>query len=235
MLNHFTYNGKSTGELGLLVSGINIYGAPSRIVEKVTIPYRNGDLLIDTGAYSNYILAYEVCIMDNTKATAEALNEWLLGSVGYQRLEDTYNPEYYRMAAYYNELSYTLSALYRYGRATISFDCKPQKFLLSGETGVHYTVDGTITNPTGMTAKPLIRIAGTNGATLTINSTTIVVDDISSYVDIDCESMQVFKGTTNKASTVTMTDFPELVSGSNTIDLGTNTTGVLIYPRWWKL
>lgn len=133
MLNHFTFNGHSTGELGLLVSGINIYGSPSRIVEKVTIPYRSGDLLIDTGAYTNYMLTYTVDIMDNTKATAEAISKWLLGSKGYCELTDTYNPEIYRVASYYNQLDYTLSALYRYGKATITFDCKPQKYLTANQ------------------------------------------------------------------------------------------------------
>ena len=133
MLNHFTFNGHSTGELGLLVSGINIYGSPSRVVEKVNIPYRSGDLLIDTGAYTNYMLTYTVDIMDNTKATAEAISKWLLGSKGYCELTDTYNPEIYRVASYYNQLDYTLSALYRYGKATITFDCKPQKYLMANQ------------------------------------------------------------------------------------------------------
>ena len=133
MLNHFTFNGHSTGELGLLVSGINIYGSPSRVVEKVNIPYRSGDLLIDTGAYTNYMLTYTVDIMDNTKATAEAISKWLLGSKGYCELTDTYNPEIYRVASYYNQLDYTLSALYRYGKATITFDCKPQKYLTANQ------------------------------------------------------------------------------------------------------
>lgn len=133
MLNHFTFNGHSTGELGLLVSGINIYGSPSRVVEKVNIPYRSGDLIIDTGAYTNYMLTYTVDIMDNTKATAEAISKWLLGSKGYCELTDTYNPEIYRVASYYNQLDYTLSALYRYGKATITFDCKPQKYLTANQ------------------------------------------------------------------------------------------------------
>lgn len=192
MLNHFTFNGHSTGELGLLVSGINIYGSPSRIVEKVTIPYRSGDLLLDTGAYTNYMLTYTVDIMDNTKATAEAISKWLLGSKGYCELTDTYNPEIYRVASYYNQLDYTLSALYRYGKATITFDCKPQKYLtanqpvslsstLSEETSyslstpampLPLTLEGNTTQKT-MSGKNLIPVTATtqtvNGVTFTVN------------------------------------------------------------------
>lgn len=232
-LNHFTFNGHSTGELGLLVSGINIYGSPSRIVEKVNIPYRSGDLIIDTGAYSNYMLTYTVDIIDNTKTTAESLSQWLLGSTGYCRLTDTYNTDIYRMAAYYNQLDYTLSALYRYGRATITFDCKPQKYLLTGETAVTITSSSyTLNNPTAMVSKPLLRLTGTG--TAVVNGTTIVVNSVDEYVDIDCDTMQIFKGTTNKSSTVTMTDFPQLKSGNNTITKS-GLTNIIVTPRWWKL
>lgn len=232
-LNHFTFNGHSTGELGLLVSGINIYGSPSRIVEKINIPYRSGDLLIDTGAYSNYMLTYTVDIIDNTKTTAESLSQWLLGSTGYCRLTDTYNTDIYRMAAYYNQLDYTLSALYRYGKATITFDCKPQKYLLTGETAVTITSSSyTLNNPSAMVSKPLLRLTGTG--TAVVNGTTIVVNSVDEYVDIDCDTMQIFKGTTNKSSTVTMTDFPQLKSGNNTITKS-GLTNIIVTPRWWKL
>ena len=232
-LNHFTFNGHSTGELGLLVSGINIYGSPSRIVEKINIPYRSGDLIIDTGAYSNYMLTYTVDIIDSTKTTAESLSKWLLGSTGYCRLTDTYNTDIYRMAAYYNQLDYTLSALYRYGRATITFDCKPQKYLLTGETAVTITSSSyTLNNPSAMVSKPLLRLTGTG--TAVVNGTTIVVNSVDEYVDIDCDTMQIFKGTTNKSSTVTMTDFPQLKSGNNTITKS-GLTNIIVTPRWWKL
>ena len=197
MLSHFTFNGHSTSELGLLVSGINIYGSPSRIVEKVTIPYRSGDLLIDTGAYTNYMLTYTVDIMDNTKATAEAISKWLLGSKGYCELTDTYNPEIYRVASYYNQLDYTLSALYRYGKATITFDCKPQKYLtanqpvslsstLSEETSyslstpampLPLTLEGNTTQNT-LSGKNLAQLTPqtrtVNGVTVTIDSNLLV-------------------------------------------------------------
>lgn len=232
MLNHFTFNGHSSGEFGLLVSGINIYGSPSRIVEKVNVPYRSGDLIIDTGAFNNYTLTYQVSIIDDTKARAEAISSWLLSSRGYQRLEDTYNDDIYRMAAYYNQLDYTLTSLNRFGRANISFDCKPQKYLLSGETPITYTSNGTITNPTEMASKPLLRLYGTG--TATINGTAITVNSVDQYVDIDCDTMQVFKGTVNKGTAVTMTDFPELVGGENAI-AKTGLSQIIVTPRWWRL
>lgn len=232
-LNHFTFNGHSTGELGLLVSGINIYGAPSRIVEKVNIPYRSGDLLIDTGAYSNYMLTYTVDIIDSTKATAEAINDWLLNTVGYCELSDTYNTDYYRMAAYYNQLDYTLSALYRYGRATITFDCKPQKYLNSGKSPLSRTSGQKVTNPTNIPSKPFMRIYGTG--TVALGTQSFTINTNTNFIDIDCDTMQIYRGTTNLAGDVTMTEFPTLQPGDTTITLANTITSFSITPRWWKL
>lgn len=233
MLNHFTYNGTSTADLGLIVNGINIYGSASRVVEKVQVPYRNGDLLIDTGAYNNIMLSYTVSIVDNTKATAEAISAWLLAPKGYNRLTDTYNNDCYRMATYYNQLDFTLTMLHRYGQATISFDCKPQKFLLSGEIEVSQASGSTITNPSVMASKPLIRVSGTG--TLTIGDYSINILTNTGNMYIDCESMQVYRGTTNLGNDVEITDFPVLVSGSNTITYGASITSVNITPRWWRI
>ena len=60
MSGYFTFNGVSSATFGLLVSNITNFGAPARVVEKVQVPYRNGDLLLDTGTYNNYIVTYRV-------------------------------------------------------------------------------------------------------------------------------------------------------------------------------
>ena len=90
----------------------------------------------------------------------------------------------------------------------------------------------TLNNPSAMVSKPLLRLTGTG--TAVVNGTTIVVNSVDEYVDIDCDTMQIFKGTTNKSSTVTMTDFPQLKSGNNTITKS-GLTNIIVTPRWWKL
>lgn len=233
MLKHFTYNGTSTADLGLIVNGINIYGSASRVVEKIQVPYRNGDLLIDTGAYNNILVSYTVSIVNNTKATAEAISAWLLAPKGYNRLTDTYSDDVYRMATYYNQLDYTLTMLHRYGQATITFDCKPQKFLLSGEIPLARASGSTITNPSVMPSKPFMRVYGTG--TLTIGDYSINILQNSNFIDIDCESMQIYRGTTNLGNDVELTEFPELPSGDTTITYPSTITSFSITPRWWRI
>ena len=56
-----------------------------------------------------------------------------------------------------------------YGRTTIEFNCKPQRFLNIGDTAQTIsTSGGTITNPTAFNAKPLITVYGSGAATLQV-------------------------------------------------------------------
>lgn len=233
-MNSFTFNGKSSDEFGLLVSNVSNFGAPARVVEKIQIPYRNGDLLIDTGAYNNYIVAYDVALISNTIANTRAIAEWLLSAKGYALLSDTYNSGEFRMAACYDQLDYEMAHLNRYGKATISFDCKPQRYLTSGQTETTLGASTTLTNPTEMDAKPLIMV--TDNGTFTINGYSITVADNAGYTTaIDCESMQCYRGTVNMNGSVTLTNgWPVLSPGNNTCSKGTATT-VKVTPRWWRL
>lgn len=228
----FTFNGVSSGSFGLFVNNINNYGSPTRNVEKISVPYRNGDLAIDLGTYENYVITYEVSLYQNTVDNIKLIADWLLNTKGYKRLSDEWNVGEYREAMYYNQIDWLMSSLSRYGKASISFDCKPQRFLTSGETATTFSANGTITNPTNFFAKPLIEITG-NG-NFTINGYTVTVSNNSSTLIIDCETMQCYSGNTNMNNYVTLDEFPQLKGGSNTITKG-SVTSIKITPRWWRL
>lgn len=226
-MNHFTYNGISTEDLGLIVSGVNIYGSPSRVVEKINIPYRNGDLLIDTGAYNNYQLSYTVSIQDDTKATARAISQWLLADKGYHDLTDTYTPDIIRKACYYNEVSFDLSAFYLYGKATITFDCKPQKYLT--DNTLIEILAGESDQITAETfSEPIIQVYGTG--TFTINDRSYVVNQAP--LTINSQTMQVYNGDINMNYAVEFDEFPAFDLGEN--DISTSCR-IGITPNWWVL
>lgn len=129
MINHFTFNGTSTAQLGLIVSGVSIFGAGSRKVEKAGIPGRNGDLQIELGGFNNYTVRYTVSITKNFTTTAQQIREWLLESKGYCELTDTYHPDEIRKACFNSDIEFTTSMLYKYGQASIQFDCLPERYL----------------------------------------------------------------------------------------------------------
>ena len=172
MINHFTFNGTSTAQLGLIVSGVSIFGAGSRKVEKAGIPGRNGDLQIELGGFNNYSVRYIVSITDNFTTTAEAVREWLLESKGYCELTDTYHPDEIRRACFNSDIEFTTTSLYKYGQATIQFDCLPQRYLIRNTP---VTVSANYTDTTDSTlfltttpAPLLISLSGNTSNTLNV-------------------------------------------------------------------
>lgn len=232
-LNHFTFNSHSTSEYGLLVTGRRIFNAPARRVEKYAVAGRNGDVLIEMGAFDNIIIQYDVAVTSSFATNATAIKNWLQSSNGYMRLTDTYDTTHYRMAAMYQSIEFTMTALNREGQATIEFDCKPQRFLLTGESTTTFNSSGSISNPSQMASKPLLRVYGTGN--VTVAGTTFTVNSVNTYVDVDCEAQQCYKGTTNCNNNVTVNEFPTIPSGSQTITLGTGITKIIVTPRWWEL
>lgn len=235
MINTFTFNGRTSSEFGVYISGLQSFDTPQKSIETIVVPGRNGTLTIDNNRYENIPVSFLCFIPNNFKTNYESLRNFLLsGSAGYLRLEDTYHPNEYRMARYVKGIEPDLSQMIQSGSFTLEFDCEPQRFLTSGETVTELTADGTINNPTLFNSKPLIRVCGSG--VLTIGSTQLTITTAgTAYIDIDSEAQDISEGTTNRNSNVELTEFPELVPGDNGIVIGAGISKVQITPRWWQL
>jgi phage-related protein len=119
----------------------------------------------------------------------------------------------------------------REGQFTLTFNCKPQRFLRSGEYSIPVTSGATVYNPTLFDAKPLIRVYGKGS--ITVNGETMEWSGSSEYVDIDCDIQDCYYMGANMNNYVTG-DFPVLSPGDNVIAF-TGSTSVRITPRWWIL
>ena len=237
MISIINWAGTSSDDLRVRIESYPVRVLPERSQTETEIPGRNGALLIVDGNWKNYEQEYEVFISAEKRGlvrAARAVAEWLESPVGYQRLEDSYEPDIYR-EAFYEGGQDIESILNRFGRATIAFNCKPQRYLKAGEVAQTFTASGTLTNITRFDALPLITVNGSGAGTVTINSNTVTISAIDGYVVLDCELMDAYKGTTNKNSTVTLTEFPVLAPGANTISFGGGVTSLEIVPRWWTI
>lgn len=232
-----SWAGKTSDTLGVVVEHYPIRVVPERALTETEIAGRNGALIQYDGNWSNYVQEYEVYISAEKTGlvrAARAVAEWLSAPVGYQRLEDSYEPDVYRMA-YYEGGQDIESILNRFGRATISFNCKPQRFLKSGEAPKTFTEAGTLTNITRMDALPVITVYGTGSGSVTVNDTTVEISEIENYVVLDCELMDAYKGNENRNPYVSAADFPVLVSGINNISFSGGITSLDIVPHWWTI
>lgn len=235
MMNFFVYDGKNSQDLGLLISGEKTYNSPSRDVTTVSIPGRSGDLIIDNGRYNNIEVSYTVSFRKDVPEKTRALKAWLLSSAGYRRLEDTYQPEYFRLAAISNATAFEIS-INRYGTAELIFNCNPFLFSKGGEQTVSIPASGgRIYNPEYFESQPIITVYGNGNGVLSVNNINYNLSDIDGYVTINSDVGLVYKGTENKNSTVNFIEFPTLQVGENIIDWTGGITKVEIIPRWCTL
>lgn len=234
-VNYFTFAGKSSREFKVYISGFGTYDAPARVYSSYEVPGRNGDLIVDEKRFENIDLKYPAFIYEGLPINIEGLRNYLLSLTGYQRLEDTYHPDEYRLAVYKEGLEADINQRHDFGEFDLIFNCKPQRFLKSGEKVTTLTSSGSVFNPTMFESKPLLRVYGSG--ILGIGSQSITISNADEYTDIDCEMMDCFKGTANKNSNVTFTDynFPVLKPGTNNFQLNSGITKVEITPRWWRL
>ena len=235
MMNFFVYDGKNSQDLGLLISGEKTYNSPSRDVTTVSIPGRSGDLIIDNGRYNNVEISYTVSFRKDVPEKTRALKAWLLSNAGYRRLEDTYQPEYFRLAAISNATAFEIS-INRYGTAELIFNCNPFLFSKGGEQTVSIPASGgRIYNPEYFESQPIITVYGNGNGVLSVNNINYNLSDIDGYVTINSDVGLVYKGTENKNSTVNFIEFPTLQVGENIIDWTGGITKVEIVPRWCTL
>lgn len=232
--NWITFGSVDCRTYKVYISGNGTFNSPERDVSTVSIPGRNGDMVLDNGRYKNVSIKYPAFIANTFNTNMQNFRNAMLSKIGYQRLEDTYHPDEFRLARYKGTLNVKPLRSLVAGEFDITFDAKPQRYLKSGETAVEFTAAGTISNGTLMTALPLIRAYGTG--TLTIGTVTIAITAADVYTDIDCETQEAYKGSTNCNANITLTSgvFPSLAPGANSVSF-TGLSKVEITPRWWIL
>lgn len=241
MSDYFIYGGVNSATfLARVFPTDSMLKAPAHKYEEVVVPGRSGKLLMDLASFDNIVREYDVQIVgDSELAQFIALRNYLASRTGYLRLTDSFDPTHYYMAAYTEAFDLTADwHSQKRARGTITFDCKPQRFLLSGETAVVMTASGTITNQTRFPSKPLLRVTTTRAtaSVLGVGSTNITIKR-QGVIYIDCEMGRAYNGATPLDTFISLNtiDFPTLEPGSNGISLGTGISRVEITPRWWEI
>lgn len=134
------FDGVDLVDFGVTLSGVGTFNAPERDVEYVSVPGRNGDIILDNGRYNNISVTYPVNIETHLPGKVRALSEFLMSHKGYFRLEDSYHPDEFRMAQFAGPIDINSTGRHnRYGTTTLTFNCMPQRFLKSGELPVAFT------------------------------------------------------------------------------------------------
>lgn len=159
-------NGVDLSKFGVMIEHYPTETHAQRKVDTVSIPGRNGDLIFMQDAFHNVTEKLDIAIKASHGRTRDEniskLCDVLLCSKGYVRIEcdgwAKHNGENIFRLGYYSGTLDLQSILGRYGRTTLTFNCKPQRYLKSGEqeivlpNGIHY-----IKNPTAYIAYPIVK------------------------------------------------------------------------------
>lgn len=168
--SYFIFNGTRSDNMGLMMASDPVSVHPARRGELYPIPGRNGSIVREDGSYDTYTITYDVMLDAGSTSggmytQARDVASWLLGSRGFCRLEDSFEPEHYRLARCAASLSIE-NRLLRFGRAQIAFEVQPQRYLKSGETPITFTggASATIINPTQFEARPLLKFSNVSSS-----------------------------------------------------------------------
>ena len=89
MRNWLTFDGVSLKDFGVYINGNQTYNAPARSRTYVSVPGRNGDLIIDNGRYENTELVYHAFIYrdyQNGETVAVLARRYYLSDKSIQRI-----------------------------------------------------------------------------------------------------------------------------------------------------
>lgn len=235
-MRRFWYGGECCTDYGIAVSGESTFGAPKRDITEIDVPGRNGTLTIDNNRFKNITVTYPALVLPNFAQNSAAAVAWLLQDAGYRKLEDEYHPDSYRMARFSGPVDFDTHFLNKSGEVDLAFDCKPQRYLRTGENVLTVSASGTVLrSQTLFAALPLIKVYGSGSGAMQIGSVSVSFSAIDEYVYLDCDTQNAYKGTENKNSTITAPEFPALFSGDNVITWSGGVTGMEITPRWWTV
>ena len=197
LLNHIVFDGVDSSSFGVFISGEGAFDAPARRGEMISIPGRNGSLFMDEGVFENITVEYPAFIGTGYEALFRQrlgdLRSALTSRGNYKRLTDTYHPDEFRLGVYREGLEVDPKVITRAGNFTLKFDCKPQRFLLSGEAPEVFASNGVIYNPTLFASSPIIKVTGNGTVAIGENGEyRFVVSNNPGTITIDADVMEAY-------------------------------------------
>ena len=251
LFNQFTnkrgllvYNGESLGDYGMVVAEAPVFEMPTRKNKVYEVPGRNGAIIFQEDSWSDVTRSYKVWLakddFGDLATKVHAFSAFLNSVTGYQRLEDDFEPDVFRLA-YYNGGNNITNDLLQYGETTLTFTCRPERFLKAGESVIDVSGSGThvldLYNPTRFESKPLIKIFGGGKVIVGLETYAMNVFITSSYITLDSDTMNASKSSINMNDNVSG-KYIKIPSGSSQLQIMENGgywSQIQITPRYFTI
>lgn len=244
-MGEIVFNGISSTSLGLVVERVPNMDRPARKYDRYSVPGRNGDIFVMQDAWENVEQSYDIWWEDSISSTVAdggyTLSEWLFGPSDYATLTDDFDPDHYRKAVFLGPYDVE-NTMQKLGRARITFDCDPRRFLMSGLEWIDLPVppsDGLeVLNPTPFPAKPVYDVTITPGNISNIlvvsesGTTTVLTINKPGHFIVDSSKESIVDENGDPAFNSTWGTFPTLYPGVSLLNPQQNGK---VQPNWWTL
>ena len=239
----FRYKGKSSKEMHLRVLNDVGFTSPTRDVNAIQVPGRDGDLMMDNGRFNSVVRSIPCRIEAPSNVNVESVindvNNWLIDDGRFHEFGWDSDPEFKYLARVEDSVS-SQRVLSRFGTTTIDFRLHPIKYLRSSLEEQSVRNNDVIENPFNVEAKPLLRVSGmvSGGGDLVIEigGRPLVLRGMAqSGCVIDSETQTI----TDPSGRITLFEimrspFPVLKPGANVIRVPAGVT-VAMAPRLGRL
>ena len=247
MSDYMIYGTVDSRDYGLLLLSDEVAGAVPDY-ESVSVPGRNGDLHISNNRWFNRERKMVLYCPETAKTSLESFIAALLAEPMYSKVSSSIWTDFFMYGTFKGGTEPRKSVAYEAGRVEIIFDCKPQKFLVSGEEEIVINSGDetrTLENPTGFVAKPFLTIQFPSGVDLveidfssaSINSVGLHSSRYTS-VTLDTETMDFIGYDGTNLNSYYSTNHKDIYIPAGTTGVACPETGIFtlrMKPRWWTL
>lgn len=229
MRNKLYYGEKSNGDFGVVVTKLPNIPIAEEDGEWVTIPGADGERFISNGSMKSVSINVPLWIPPN--ADVNAVTAWLSGA---NELRVGGWPWFWQ-AQTDGQISLTPCTFNDGWTATAIFKAKPYRYIWPKAATVTLTESGGSVQGQGTAdAKPIVTITGTGDVTVMIGSSTVMINDLSGAVTLDCEAKMAYSGAVLKTGQTTVVDgiWPTLSPQTTLVSWLDGVSKVEITPRW---
>lgn len=239
------FAGETSTEHYLIIEHYPSRQIPKKRFEVQTVPGRSDPIVVDEGdgdvfdTYQQKYAAFMDAKNPGLSVVAREVAEWLQSKPGFQRLEDSYDPDFYRMAYYTGGEEFS-NYFNQYGRGTLTFVCAAPRWYKVGENPIVLTNNQKLYNPSKFKAKPLLTISGSGSGTITFTDLnesprTLSFTDLSGITIVDPTLHAAIRNGQSVNSTVTGRYEDAYLSKETAIGWTGGISAVTVIPRWWTI
>lgn len=227
MKAYFIFNEINSKDLSIVVNTL----PPLQLAEEqgsvIKVPGRDGYLFQPDGSYAPVLKEIQITLKELTPLPQ--IKTWLRGE---GKLYLSSEPGVFYKGRVTGQVDFEKLLIFK--TATIKFLCQPFGYLEDGLELITITQGAVLQNPGTHSSLPIIKIYGTGTITLTVNSSNIILSNVTDYMTVNSELFEAYRDLVNKNNDM-QGEFPALLPGENAISWTGSVTKLEIIPNWRNL